>query len=172
MDTAAEYLFDQLVARHAHQSVSRHEQAAHLKMACDKIMEDAGVANRDDFKTTYEVPCIVGHVTRPFYFNYAIGNGVPEVLYRAGVRHGAPQSVHSASFMFDRVVQSRILAKTRCIALVQADAAVDRNSETEESLESLEMLAEFATVVNVADYSTAVQQVAQATQAPEGAEHL
>ena len=161
MGAAAEYLFSQLVARRATQPLSRHEQVARLKVACDKIMAAAGVTNRNDFKTPYEVPCAVGHVTRPFSFNYAIGNGAPAVVYQR-VRHNAPLSVNSASFMFDRVVQSRILSKTRCIALVQADNALEEGSEAGESLE---MLAEFATVVNVADYDTAVEQVAQVTQA-------
>jgi hypothetical protein len=156
IDDATDYLFDELVAR-GHWAPPPVEQAKRLKQQADFLFRDVGLSAREDFKKSFEISCKIGHVLRPFEFNYAIVNGVPKSLFQR-VRVQAPQSVHSTAFMYEQILRSVLLEKSRCAALVyvsNGDGDLLRN----EVASSVAMLAEFATVINLADQNQAKQQI-------------
>lgn len=158
LNSAADYLFEQLVARKG-LPTSPREQKAKLKAICSRLFADAGLSEREDFQRSFPVECQVRRIHRRFQFDYAVANGVLSAVYQR-VQLPTTQSVNSATLMFEHIQESHNLDVARCAAIVQVDKQTSKDADSDEA-KSLEMLREFATVIDVTDYDTAISQIVQ-----------
>jgi hypothetical protein len=148
LPAATAQLFSDLVVRNAPEPEGHKEQTARLKAECDRTLAAAGISARDDFKQSYRVSCRVRDVDWPITFNYAIVNGHIGAAFQR-VNIAAQQSVNSAAFVYEQMLNTQTLTKERCVAMVKVDALHSRHGPDPD--ESIGRLEAFATVINIAD---------------------
>jgi hypothetical protein len=152
IDEAADFLFDQLVAiRHPRESVL---EAAHesLLVLANRLMEESGLINHDDFKQSYKIQCPIYGVPEELPIDYAIANGKPVSVYqRVSLRKQQPTL--STALIFHELVTAKILsAKKRCCSIVDS-------SEPNAELGLLALLNRVGSVVDVSRFPKAVVEV-------------
>ena len=156
INVAAQFIFDELVARKGKHHPTTKEQAIQLKYLSNTTLRLSGVTGHDEFQQTYPVICRVGLRDIPQKVHYAIGNGTPRSVFQR-VQIATSQSVLAASFLFEHIATPNRLKKANCASLIYAD-------ETEMSREqksSMEMLSELSTVVNLRNQGLAKEILAE-----------
>ncbi len=154
VESAADFLFQKLVLRDkATDTQSPVDAPVRMDRMCKKIFADAGLAEREDFKTTKPVPCAMGKVVREFRPHYALfPNETPlAVWHRVDVSQ--VRDIDSTAFMFEQLIAKSVVSgRARCGALVHGNLGENQVSG------AIETLSEYSTVINVDDPLTAVRR--------------
>ena len=135
-------------------------------MALDRVADDIirrlRLTRNENFHTRYRVDCRVApNVTEAFEFSHAYRNGSLKRLYQrvplAGKRTSLRRVVHDSAWMFEKVVDQRIVTRDHAVALVYATEEHRRDPAVSWSFD---VLSSVARVANLADSNDAMSAFA------------
>ena len=142
IDSAADFLFERLVAS---SQVSEVPRAENVKQRCDRALRLVGVMDRDDYSSGLEVEVDFGDVKSPIRFDHGLGSSLdPRVLFNC-VNIRAEQSVTSTAGKFAFVEQAGKVKRERRISLYDGG---ERNENAKP--ETIKFLNHWSLPVNVA----------------------
>ena len=136
-----DYLFDDLVADP--KSGAKEFKSKGLATRCRAVIEQSGIAKRDDYKSKFPVKCPVYGVNRHFFVSFGLGNGEPHALFQR-VSLTNPNSVNGSALMFHSLADTALISSGSCAALVQES---DINSNAAE--EGIELLSRTCKIIDV-----------------------
>lgn len=121
VDTAVDFLFNQLVAPSPSSEVAAAERQDSFANACRDVLDKAGIRDLEGFTRKYELHCPVYGVNKHLRFSYGVGNnGHPDALYQK-VSIDSDVSVHDAAFKLRAVIEHAIVdSRERCAVMIQA----------------------------------------------------
>jgi hypothetical protein len=146
-------LADDLFAQLVESSTADDVRDPALDQVADGVIKRLRLARNECFHSRYQVSCPVApNVSENFEFSHAYKNGTLKRLYQrvplASRRTPLRRTVHDSAWMFEKVVQQRIVAREQAIALVYATAEQKKDPTISWSFDVLGSVARLA---NLAD---------------------
>jgi hypothetical protein len=129
-----------------------------LDRVADDIIRRLRLARNTNFHTKYRVACSVApNVEEDFEFSHAYKNGSLRRLYQrvplCAKKTPLRRTVHDSAWMFEKVVQQRIVARDQAIALVYVS---EEQKEDPAISWSFDVLSSVARLANLADPNEAL----------------
>jgi hypothetical protein len=151
-------LADGLFARLVEPGLSDDGRDIALDRVADDIIRKLRLARNTNFHTKYRVACSVApNVEEDFEFSHAYKNGSLRRLYQrvplCAKRTPLRRTVHDSAWMFEKVVQQRIVARDQAIALVYVSEEQKKDPAVSWSFDVLSSVARLA---NLADPNEAL----------------
>jgi len=153
-----ELLADDLFARLVEPGVVDDGLDIALDRVADDIIRKLRLTRNTNFHTRYRVACSVApNVREDFEFSHAYKNGSLKRLYQrvplCAKRTPLRRMVHDSAWMFEKVVQERIVSRDQAIALVYVTEDQKRDPAISWSFDVLSSVARLA---NLADPNEAL----------------
>lgn len=129
-----------------------------LDQVADDVISRLQLKRDANFYSRYQIECSVApNVTEAFEFSHAYCNGSLKKLYQrvplASKRIPLRRVVHDSAWMFEKVVEQRIVRRDQAIALVYA---TKEHKQDPAVSWSFNVLGSVATVANLADTTEAI----------------
>jgi hypothetical protein len=146
-------LADDLFAQLVEPSVPEDSRDLALDQVADDLIRRLRLTRNECFHSRYQVSCSVApNVSEKFEFSHAYKNGTLKRLYQrvplAGKRTPLRRAVHDSAWMFEKVVQQRIVSRDQAVALVFAT----REQRKDPAVSwSFDVLGSVARLANLAD---------------------
>lgn len=125
--------------------------------ACEAIIRKTKLKTNQYFKPHHPVKCRIGNTVTLLDFNYYYGNGTPERLYERVplVTNQRDMYVYNAAYMFERVIQNKIIEPDQGGAIIHAT-----QEQLEEKLvrDAINILRGVTRVFNAADETELIQE--------------
>ena len=119
------------------------ETSGKLVDRCEEMFLKIGLTNREDFHARGKVQCPVGRAKRDFPVSYLLGTpSHPTVIFQR-VDIGEARSVDSTSFMFERLLEAKIVTRKEQLAALYSDTSSDGAM--------VDQLGEYSTPINLSD---------------------
>lgn len=124
-----------------------------LDQVADDIIRRLNLTRNECFHSRYQVSCRVApNVSEKFEFSHAYKNGMLKRLYQrvplASKRTPLRRAVHDSAWMFEKVVQQRIVTQDQAIALVFATEEQKKDPAISWSFDVLGSVARLANLAN------------------------
>ncbi len=133
-----------------------------LDQVCDELLQASKLAGNPHFHNRYQVRCPVAGEEEEFTFSHAYKNGTLERLYqRVPIpkrKRLSLKNIHDAAWMFEKVIDAKIIARAKGAALVYINEDQQQDSDVESSLKVLGLV---TNVINLHDRGTALKEFQQ-----------
>lgn len=151
----ADYLFNTLVEGPLAVEEARDPS---LEDVCQKLIEETHLDTLPYFRRNYALTCRVREAEETFEFSFAYGNGNPVRLYqqlplpRRRSRRVLNRNVHHVAWMFEKVLDAKVIAPEQGVVLVFPTEEQLNDSDV---AQSLQMLGSMTRVLNLQEYDQA-----------------
>ncbi len=124
-----------------------------LHQVCDRLIKETGLRQDPHFRSKQPVSCrINGDTVEQFEFSHAYQNGALQRLYQRMViprkQAALRKATHHSAWMFDRVIQAKIIQRNQGGVLVHVPPEQARDPEVGQALRVLESVTR---VLNLTD---------------------
>lgn len=126
------------------------EATGRLMDRCEELFRKIGLTNREDYHPRGKVKCQVGKAERDFPVSYLLGTPSQPTVILQRVNIGEARSVDSTSFMFDRLLEAKIVKGKEQLASLYSDTSSEGAM--------VDQLGEYSTPINLSD-SDAVRRL-------------
>jgi hypothetical protein len=133
-----------------------------LDQVCDELLQASKLAGNPHFHNRYQIRCPVAGEEEEFTFSHAYKNGILERLYqRVPIpkrKRLSLKNIHDAAWMFEKVIDAKIIARAKGAALVYINEDQQQDSDVESALKVLGLV---TNVINLHDRGTALEEFQQ-----------